>query len=311
MTPQRKKNAHSSSSPATTSVASFKKARRSIKAEGNCLTTMLREGVAKVIDASKLGKRLSSDIWTSFGAIQVSSEFAYPSIETKIVIDGTSTLKVCNFFVACSRCFSVFKYDGHAYGTTGLVKHVKICKNSTKKTTPTRDNSSTNAHNNQNDISLTGHHDLSTSNGQAFSITDESSLTYQFNQNSNNISNDNNTVAIIERQQVRKPTPKRRPNANNNNKSKPLATAAIKNLTKLVEQMRNEQEVMKQKIHDLINVVTNATAWPVSQYQFISNEADEDEVNVKVGSLQSSSDTSMPSLAVDRVASSMTNANIQ
>lgn len=110
-----------------------KKPRRSIKAEGARLHSMLKDGIAKVIDPSKLGKRLSSEIWNSFGAIQVEDNFTYPSIVTKTVADGNSTVRICQFFVACSRCFSVFKYDGHAYGTTGLVKHVKNCQANTLK----------------------------------------------------------------------------------------------------------------------------------------------------------------------------------
>lgn len=81
-----------------------------------------------MIDASRLGKRLSSEIWNSFGAIQVEPDFENPAIDTKTVVDGSSVTKICQYFVACSRCYSVFKYDGHAYGTTGLVKHVKSCQ---------------------------------------------------------------------------------------------------------------------------------------------------------------------------------------
>lgn len=224
----------------------IRKPRRSIKAEGNCLNGMLREGCAKVIDASKLGKRLSSEIWNSFGAIQVEDSFTYPSIDTKTVADGSSTLKICQFFVACSKCFSVFKYDGHAYGTTGLVKHVKICQGTNQRGVTNQ----TYAPNSAIDHTLDNTHTSSVPN---------------------NATSTNTTTTI------NGPVTSRR-------RREPATTRARANqpslryLAKVIEELRSEQAELKQKIHEMINLMSGTSY--VQQIQIISNDGEkvEDEL---------------------------------
>lgn len=225
-----------------------RKPRRSIKAEGNCLNGMLREGAAKVIDASKLGKRLSSEIWNSFGAIQVEDNFTYPSIDTKTVADGASTLKICQFFVACSKCFSVFKYDGHAYGTTGLVKHVKICQgNNQRGATQSQYTTPNNA---------TIEHTIDT-------------LT-----SSVPINNTTATTTTI----INGPVATRRKREPATSRAR-SAQPSVRYLAKVVEELKCEQGELKQKIHELINMLNGGTGY-VSQIQIISNDGDkvEDEL---------------------------------
>lgn len=229
-----------------------RKPRRSIKAEGNCLNGMLREGLAKVIDASKLGKRLSSEIWNSFGAIQVEDSFTYPSIDTKIVADGSSTLKICQFFVACSKCFSVFKYDGHAYGTTGLVKHVKICQGT---------------HQRGQQSSLSGY----TSNATIEHTLDTTHTTTSSsvpNNNSNNITTATTTTVIngpVNRRTKREPS---------TTKARAYQQPSLKYLAKVIEELRCEQADLKQKIHEMINVVQSSY---IGHVQIISNDGDKVE----------------------------------
>lgn len=230
----------------------IRKPRRSIKAEGNCLNGMLREGCAKVIDASKLGKRLSSEIWNSFGAIQVEDSFTYPSIDTKTVADGSSTLKICQFFVACSKCFSVFKYDGHAYGTTGLVKHVKICQgtNQTRGATTNQ----TYAPNATIDHTLDNTHTSSVPSTNNTTTTNTTTTTI------------NGPVTTRRR---REPTATTRARANQ---------PSLRYLAKVVEELRSEQVELKQKIHEMINLMSGTSY--VGQIQIISNDGEkvEDEL---------------------------------
>lgn len=192
-----------------------RKPRRSIKAEGNYLNKLLRDGHAKVIDASKLGKRLSSSIWSSFGSILVEDNFNMPSITTKTVADGNSTLRICQYFVACDKCFSVFKYDGHAYGTTGLVKHVKICPK-TPVAPPDEDQKS----------------NVCECNAEPFGTNVDTTT----------------------------------------NETKPRRSEpSIKYLTRIIEDLRKDQAEMKQKINDLLNIVSNST--------YILHEGDDNKVD--------------------------------
>lgn len=260
MTPQKVKK-ESSSAAAAAAAAAARKPRRSIKAEGNCLNTMLRQGVAKVIDASKLGKRLSSDIWSSFGAIQVEDNFAYPSIETKTVADGTATLRICNFFVACSRCFSVFKYDGHAYGTTGLVKHVKICQGANKFLKANQLNNTID-HNNHTLTTAPTSDSIITNGPVLNSGGTGSTIVFSTNQITSNNLPQQQALLLVKAPATRRRAPAARGKA---------PTAALRHLTKLVEEIRTEQEDMKQKIQDLITAVSNAS-WQVGQIQIITDE---------------------------------------
>lgn len=212
-----------------------RKPRRSIKAEGARLHSMLKDGNANVIDPSKLGKRLSSEIWHSFGAIQVDDHFSFPSIVTKTVPDGNSTVKICQFFVACSKCFSVFKYDGHAYGTTGLVKHVKNCQGNTS--TIKCD------HNNSVVCPTTGSLPTGTSS---------------------------NSITLND------PPPSRRrkdttPGSSTTNKPNSGSPAALRYLTKLVEETRSDLKEVKQKVNDLMNLLS-VPSHQVGQIQIISND---------------------------------------
>lgn len=259
-----------------------RKPRRSIKAEGNCLNGMLREGSAHVIDASKLGKRLSSEIWNSFGAIQVQDNFTYPSIDTKTVADGSSTVKICQFFVACSKCFSVFKYDGHAYGTTGLVKHVKICQGTnqsglgaTHPTTTTTTNSGYNTTTNliqQPKLEHTTTIDTNTHTSSSASVHNVQ------------LNNNNNTPLTTNTSQQHITTIANGPVATiQKRKSTPRAARApqpnLKLLVKAIDELRSEQNELKQKIHEMINLM-NGTGY-VGQIQIISNDGDkvEDELH--------------------------------
>lgn len=226
-----------------------RKPRRSVKIEGNCLTNMLREGRAKVIDASNLGKRLSSEIWSSFGAIQVEDNFSHPSIETRCVADGSATIKICQFFVACSRCFSVFKYDGHAYGTTGLVKHVKICQGTNQQNNNTNQNNQ-----NANATSTLS----STPHGNCI----ENVLTTVPNSTTTTTTTAH-TNGLVTTRRRREPTTRPR-----------VAQPTLKYLAKLIEDLRTEQSDLKQKIHELINMM--GTQY-VGQIQIISNDGDKVE----------------------------------
>lgn len=231
-----------------------KRPRRSIKAEGTCLNGMLREGCAKVIDASKLGKRLSSEIWNSFGAIQVEDDFSYPSIDTKVVSDGNSTMKICQFFVACSRCFSVFKYDGHAYGTTGLVKHVKICQGNAQRASNSELlNTSSNA-----------------STNLGLGPTHTSSIP---NDNNTIIINPNTTTATTT---INGPITTRRRREPSISKNRNTSTAALRYLTKIVEETRCDLAEVKQKVNELVNLMSGPS-YQVSQIQIISNDGDKVE----------------------------------
>ena len=234
-----------------------RKPRRSIKAEGNCLNGMLREGVAKVIDASKLGKRLSSEIWNSFGAIQVEDSFTYPSIDTKTVADGSSTMKICQFFVACSKCFSVFKYDGHAYGTTGLVKHVKICQGTNNQ----RNLSSGNFTSNITTTTVVEH---------GLDSTHTSSTSVPNNNNTSTNTNNSTTTSITLNGPV---TTRRRKEPTPNNRTR-NAQPSLRHLAKVVEELRNEQMELKQKIIEMLSMM--GTGY-VGQIQIISNEGEKVE----------------------------------
>lgn len=206
-----------------------------------------------MIDASKLGKRLSSEIWNSFGAIQVEDNFTYPSIDTKTVADGASTLKICQFFVACSKCFSVFKYDGHAYGTTGLVKHVKICQGTNQR-------GATNANYTPN-----------TTNEHTIDTHTPSSVP-----NNNNNNNNNNTTATTTTI-TNGPVGTRRKREPATSRAR-TAQPSLRYLAKVVEELRCEQVELKQKIHEMINMLSG-TGY-VGQIQIISNDGDkvEDEL---------------------------------
>lgn len=247
MNPQKKMIKGSQTSAGNNSNFAARKPRRSIKAEGNFLNGMLREGTAKVIDASKLGKRLSSEIWNSFGAIQVEDNFTYPSIDTKTVADGSSTLKICQFFVACSKCFSVFKYDGHAYGTTGLVKHVKICQGNNQRGASNAQYTTPNA---------TIEHTIDTHTSSSVPI-----------------SNTTATTTTI----INGPVPPRRKREPATSRAR-TAQPSLRYLAKVVEELRCEQVELKSKIHELINMLSG-TGY-VSQIQIISNDGDkvEDEL---------------------------------
>lgn len=227
-----------------------KKPRRSIKVEGNCLSNMLREGYAKVTDASRLGKRLSSEIWNSFGAIQVPDDFTNPSIETKTVADGPSTVKICHYFVACGKCFSVFKYDGHAYGTTGLVKHLKNCQGTNNQRLLSGQLNNSNSNNNNNSFMP----NISTSSsglGQA----EHNNASSMSTNTSNNSFNDNNRTAITNRG-ITKTTPKRKRGseqalARGGRNSAP----SIRHLVRAIEELRNEQIELKQKIQEMLTMM--------------------------------------------------------
>jgi len=241
MNPQ-KKMIKGSNTTASNNTNFARKPRRSIKAEGNCLNGMLREGCAKVIDASKLGKRLSSEIWNSFGAIQVEDNFTYPSIDTKTVADGSSTLKICQFFVACSKCFSVFKYDGHAYGTTGLVKHVKICQG-------------TNQRGNTNQ-----------------GYTTNATIDHNIDTHTSSVPNNTTTTTTING-----PVTTRRRREPTTSRAR-VTQPSLRYLAKVVEELRCEQVELKQKIHEMINMMSGTSY--VGQIQIISNEGEkvEDEL---------------------------------
>lgn len=238
---------------------STRKPRRSIKLEGNCLNGLLREGGAKVIDASKLGKRLSSEIWNSFGAIQVQDNFTFPTIETKTVADGTSTMKICQFFVACSKCFSVFKYDGHAYGTTGLVKHVKICQGTPNNQRTTTSSSSNNITFNSNNTSSLNH-SLGSTHTSPTTINSTSSSSTSLV-----------PVGSIANGPI---TTRRKGNSTTTNKARNIQPS-LKHLVKVIEDLRSEQIELKQKINEMINLM--GTGAYVGQIQIISNEGDKVE----------------------------------
>lgn len=227
------KNGHSSS----------KKPRRSIKVEGNCLSNMLKEGYAKITDASRLGKRLSSEIWNSFGAIQVPDKFSNEAIQTKTVADGHSTIKICHYFVACGRCYSVFKYDGHAYGTTGLVKHLKNCQGtnilraaaaadtSGQSSGNNLDNpSSTKTSNTQNPDGLSGSSMLVLTNGPISTFTKRKK---------------GRTIS--------------------------LSQPSMKSLVRAIDDLRSEQNELKQKIQEMLNLMNSNC---MGQIQIITQEGD-------------------------------------
>lgn len=239
-----------------------KRPRRSIKAEGTYLNGMLREGCAKVIDASKLGKRLSSEIWNSFGAIQVDDNFTYPSIDTKTVSDGNTTIKICQFFVACSRCFSVFKYDGHAYGTTGLVKHIKICQGNAQ-----RDTSSGHLNNTSS----------STGSNLDHSNALDSTHTSSIPNNNNTIILTTNVPTTTATTTINGPVTTRRRREPSVSKARSNnSTAALRYLTKLVEETRCDLADVKQRVSDLVNLMSGPS-YQVSQIQIISNDGDKVE----------------------------------
>lgn len=202
-----------------------RKPRRSIKVEGNYLNNSLREGLAKVIDASKLGKRLSSEIWNSFGAIQVEDNFTYPSIDTKTVADGASTLRICQFFVACSKCFSVFKYDGHAYGTTGLVKHVKICQGTNQRVITASSTNNNPIEQKQQQLTIEIAHTSSVPNTTTTTTTTSTNGTRR----------------------------KREPTA----ASRARAQPSLRYLAKAIEELKCEQIELKQKINEMLNILSN------------------------------------------------------
>lgn len=260
MNPQKKMVKIEKNSSNSNAAGNNRKPRRSIKAEGNCLNSLLREGCAKVIDASKLGKRLSSEIWNSFGAIQVEDNFTYPAIETKTVADGSSTLKICQFFVACSKCFSVFKYDGHAYGTTGLVKHVKICQNTNQ-----RANSSSTTYQTSATATTT-------------TTTPNATTTIDHNIDSTHTSSSvpNNTTTTTATTTINGPVSTRR-KREPTNKSR-NAHPSLRHLAKVIDELRCEQSELRQKILELINMI-NGTSY-VGQIQIIANDGDkvEDEL---------------------------------
>jgi hypothetical protein len=233
-------NSNTNNNDPTNGNQSSKKPRRSIKIEGNCLSNMLKEGYAKIIDASRLGKRLSSEIWNSFGAIQVPDKFSNPAIQTKTVADGQSTIKICHYFVACGRCFSVFKYDGHAYGTTGLVKHLKNCQgtniiraavdgNQSGNNLNTPANS-TNASNQQN---LDGHGGTS-----LLSLTNGPISTFTKRKKGRTIS---------------------------------LSQPSMKSLVRAIDDLRSEQNELKQKIQEMLNLMNSNC---MGQIQIITQEGD-------------------------------------
>lgn len=214
-----------------------------------------------MIDASKLGKRLSSEIWNSFGAIQVEDNFTYPSIDTKTVADGSSTLKICQFFVACSKCFSVFKYDGHAYGTTGLVKHVKICQGT-----------------NQRVATNQGYTPNSTIDHTTIDTTHTSSVPNNTSTTTTTTTINGPVVCGTTRRKREPTTPRSRANA--------AATAAantttnsnqpsLRYLVKIVEELRSDMVELKQKTNEMINLISG-TGY-VGQIQIISNEGEKVE----------------------------------
>lgn len=237
-----------------------KKPRRSIKVEGNCLSNMLREGYAKVTDASRLGKRLSSEIWNSFGAIQVPDDFTNPSIETKTVADGPTTVKICHYFVACGKCFSVFKYDGHAYGTTGLVKHLKNCQGTNNQRLMSGQMNNIN-----NNNFIPNNSTTSSLNQEEHNNTSSMSTT-----TSNNF-NDNNRQAITNRGII-KTTPKRRKGADQSSgpRGRNSAQPSLRQLVRVIEELRNEQIELKQKIQEMLTMMGPGY---MGQIQII-NEAD-------------------------------------
>lgn len=226
-----------------------------------------------MIDASKLGKRLSSEIWNSFGAIQVEDSFTYPSIDTKTVVDGSSTLKICQFFVACSKCFSVFKYDGHAYGTTGLVKHVKICQgtnqNSRATSNQTSFSSSSNTNFDHSNIDTTHTTSLSSSsvpNNNTVSVAPISAggvaVSCTANTNSN-IATTSTTTTINGPVTTRR---RREPSSTPTKQARQAQQPLLRHLAKVVEELRNEQVELRQeqaelrrKINELITMILNGT----------------------------------------------------
>lgn len=211
-----------------------------------------------MIDASKLGKRLSSEIWNSFGAIQVEDNFTYPSIDTKTVADGTSTLKICQFFVACSKCFSVFKYDGHAYGTTGLVKHVKICQGTNQR-------SSNNT----------------TTPGYTPNTTIEHTIDNTHTSSSSVPNNNATTTTTTITKTMNGPVSTRRKRGETSTPRARAAQPSLRYLAKVVEELRCEQGELKQKIQEMINMMSGTSY--VGQIQIISNDGDkvEDELQPK------------------------------
>lgn len=248
--PSTNSNAGNNNSNTTNNSGNFpRKPRRSIKAEGTCLNGLLRSGVAKVIDASKLGKRLSSEIWNSFGAIQVEDDFTNESIDTKTVADGNSTMKICQFFVACSRCFSVFKYDGHAYGTTGLVKHVKICQGT----------------NNQRSLSSSNVGNFATPNSTTIALSHGLDNTHTSSSVPNNSTTSTISNGPVTTRRRREPTTSKARNVN----------PSLRYLAKVIEELRGEQMELKQKINEMINMM--GTSY-VDQIQIISNEGEKVEL---------------------------------
>lgn len=240
-----------------------RKPRRSIKLEGNCLNGLLREGGAKVIDASKLGKRLSSEIWNSFGAIQVQENFTFPTIETKTVADGASTMKICQFFVACSKCFSVFKYDGHAYGTTGLVKHVKICQGTPNNQRTTASSSSSSS----NNITFTSNNNTSALNHNLSGPHTSPTIM-------NSTLGSSTSLVPISSIPNGPITTRRKSSTTTNSKTRGIQPS-IKHLAKVIEDLRTEQIELKQKINEMINLM--GTGAYVGQIQIISNDGDKVE----------------------------------
>lgn len=238
-----------------------RKPRRSIKLEGNRLNGLLREGTAKVIDASKLGKRLSSEIWNSFGAIQVQDDFTFPTIETKTVADGTSTMKICQFFVACSKCFSVFKYDGHAYGTTGLVKHVKICQG-----TPSNQRNS----NSSNNIAFNSSTNTTSMNHNLGSTHTSSPTTM------NSTSSSSTSIVQVSNISNGPVTTRRKSNLTTINKARNIQPSGMKHLAKSIDDLRGEVNEMKHKLHELVNIIGSG-AYVGQMVQIISNEGDKVE----------------------------------
>ncbi|KAG9510369.1 hypothetical protein GZH46_01094, partial [Fragariocoptes setiger] len=110
-----------------------KRPRRSIKTDRDYLTGLLQNGTAKVVDARHLKKNIKSAVWSHYGAISVGDNISNPAIDVESNVDDGKIMQICKNFVACNDCFTVFKYDGHAYGTTGLVKHIKLCQKTAER----------------------------------------------------------------------------------------------------------------------------------------------------------------------------------
>lgn len=239
---------------------------------------LLREGCAKVIDASKLGKRLSSEIWNSFGAIQVEDSFTYPSIDTKTVADGSSTLKICQFFVACSKCFSVFKYDGHAYGTTGLVKHVKICQgtnqNSRATSNQTSFTSSSNTNFDHSNIDNNTAHTTTSSSQQSVPNNNNTVVVVPINQTAGGLPssatiNNNATTSTTPTTTINGPVATRRrrePSSTPTKQARQAQQPLLRHLAKVIEELRSEQAELRQeqaelrrKVNELITMMLNGT----------------------------------------------------